>query len=192
MGRDLESVDEVNAGHICGIGNLQSHIIKSATLSSTIYCPPITFDISKSIPILRVAVEPKNPWDMPRLTQALRMLNQSDPCVDVKIQETGEHVIITTGEVHLERCIVDLVNFLGEEIEFNISDPIVPFRETIVEPPKVDTLNESISDQKTLSTATTNNNCKKSIEQMTPNRKFLFRIYAKPLPVKVVETLDKY
>ncbi|KAH7639974.1 elongation factor tu gtp-binding domain-containing protein 1-like protein [Dermatophagoides farinae] len=165
MGRDLESVDEVNAGHIC---------------------------------------EPKNPQDIVHLTQALRMLNQSDPCVDVKIQETGEHVIITTGEVHLERCIVDLVNFLGEEIEFNISDPIVPFRETIVEPPKVDTLNEALSDQKltaittTSSTTTTNNNCSYNsnkkiceyIEQMTPNKKFIFRIRAKPLPEQVVETLE--
>ena len=210
MGRDLESVDEVHAGHICGIGNLQSHVIKSATLSSTIYCPSFTDDISKSIPILRVAVEPKNPWDLSKLTQALRMLNQSDPCVDVKIQETGEHVIITTGEVHLERCIVDLVNFLGEDIEFNISDPIVPFRETIIEPPKVDTLNEALSDQKTLitsvtlsssssssaaaTTTTTTNVSKKSskiIEQMTPNKKFLFRVRAKPLPETVVETLEK-
>lgn len=199
MGRDLESVDEVNAGHICGIGNLQSHVLKSATLSSTIYCPPFIDNISKCISILRVAVEPKNPQDIVHLTQALRMLNQSDPCVDVKIQETGEHVIITTGEVHLERCIVDLVNFLGEEIEFNISDPIVPFRETIIEPPKVDTLNEALSDQKlTAITTTTNNNCsynsnKKTceyIEQMTPNKKFIFRIRAKPLPEQVVETLE--
>lgn len=36
------------------------------------------------------------------------MLNQADPCVQVLVQETGEHVIITAGEVHLQRCVDDL------------------------------------------------------------------------------------
>lgn len=189
MGRDLEYVEEVPAGHICGIGNLEAHVFKSATLSSTVYCPPIIDNIHNSIPILRVAVEPKNPSDMPALINALRMLNQSDPCVEVKLQETGEHVIITTGEVHLERCNVDLVNFLGEEIEFHISKPIVPFRETIITPPKVDMLNENISEQKIVNT-NVNKKGEEIIEQMTPNKKFLFRIRAKPLPESVVQTLD--
>lgn len=38
----------------------------------------------------------------------LRLLNQADPCVEVRVQETGEHVIIAAGEVHLQRCIDDL------------------------------------------------------------------------------------
>lgn len=207
MGRDLESIEEVHAGHICGIGGLENHIIKSAALSSTPYCTPFVDYFSNIIPILRVAVEPKNPSDMPALIRALRMLNQSDPCVDVKIQETGEHVIITTGEVHLERCIVDLTNFLNkEEIEFNISEPIVPFRETIIERPKVDMLNENISEQKIVLTSVnhkfasalnSNENDKSmivnplgSVTLTTSNKRFLVRIRAKPLPESVVNTLE--
>ena len=30
------------------------------------------------------------------------MLNQADPCVETLVQETGEHVILTAGELHLE------------------------------------------------------------------------------------------
>ena len=37
-----------------------------------------------------------------KLTEGLRLLNQADPCVEVLVQETGEHVILTAGEVHLE------------------------------------------------------------------------------------------
>ena len=46
--------------------------------------------------------------DMNLLLSGLRLLNQADPCVEVKVQETGEHVIVAAGEVHLERCINDL------------------------------------------------------------------------------------
>ncbi|KAJ6219779.1 hypothetical protein RDWZM_005591 [Blomia tropicalis] len=208
MGRDMQLVEEVSAGHICGIGSLESHVIKSATLSSTPYCPSLVDHYSNSIPILRVAVEPCKPSDMPLLINALRMLNQADACVDVKIQETGEHVIIATGEVHLERCKVDLISFLPEDIEFNISEPIVPFRETIIEPPKVDMLNENISEQKIIVTSmnqkfaslnTTESDKSQSntlqpssgiIEQFTPNKKVRFHICAKPLPSNVIETME--
>jgi ribosome assembly protein 1 len=40
--------------------------------------------------------------DLPKLVEGLRLLNQADPCVEVLVQETGEHVILTAGELHLE------------------------------------------------------------------------------------------
>lgn len=45
---------------------------------------------------------------MQNLVRGLKLLNQADPCVEVLVQETGEHVIIAAGEVHLQRCIDDL------------------------------------------------------------------------------------
>jgi ribosome assembly protein 1 len=39
---------------------------------------------------------------MNKLVEGLRLLNQADPCVEVVLQETGEHVIVTAGELHLE------------------------------------------------------------------------------------------
>lgn len=45
---------------------------------------------------------------MPTLVQGMRLLNQADPCVHVFIQESGEHVLVTAGEIHLQRCIDDL------------------------------------------------------------------------------------
>lgn len=40
--------------------------------------------------------------DLPKLVEGLKLLNQADPCVEVLVQETGEHVILTAGELHLE------------------------------------------------------------------------------------------
>lgn len=45
---------------------------------------------------------------MPKLVRGMRLLNQADPCAEVLIQETGEHVLVTAGEVHLQRCLDDL------------------------------------------------------------------------------------
>jgi hypothetical protein len=40
--------------------------------------------------------------EMPQLVEGLRLLNQADPCVKTLVQETGEHVIMASGELHLE------------------------------------------------------------------------------------------
>lgn len=45
---------------------------------------------------------------MPQLVKGMKLLNQADPCVQILIQETGEHVLVTAGEVHLQRCLDDL------------------------------------------------------------------------------------
>lgn len=34
--------------------------------------------------------------------KGLRLLSQADPCVETFQQSTGEHVILTAGELHLE------------------------------------------------------------------------------------------
>jgi hypothetical protein len=49
-----------------------------------------------------VALEPVMPADMPKLVRGLRLLSHSDPCVETFQQATGEHVIVTAGELHLE------------------------------------------------------------------------------------------
>lgn len=40
-------------------------------------------------PVVRVAVAPKNPADLPRLVEGLKKLAKSDPLVVVTIEETG-------------------------------------------------------------------------------------------------------
>jgi len=91
-----------------GLGGLDDHILKTATISSTLACPPFTDLNLIAVPILRVAVEPARTSDMGALVNGLRLLNQADPCVQILVQESGEHVLVTAGEVHLQRCVDDL------------------------------------------------------------------------------------
>lgn len=59
-------------------------------------------------PVVRVAVEAKNPADLPKLVEGLKRLAKSDPMVQCIIEESGEHIIAGAGELHLEICLKDL------------------------------------------------------------------------------------
>ncbi|CAH1802925.1 unnamed protein product, partial [Owenia fusiformis] len=164
MGRELEAVENIPAGNVLGIGGLEDYVLKSATISSTLNCPPFTEMQFEAAPIVRVAIEPKNTGDMSKLVHGLRLLNQADPCVELLVQETGEHVIIAAGEVHLQRCIDDITK-LYAKIEVNVSPPIVPFRETIVIPPTIDMVNEVIEETNQPSRDTSKQNINRSNKQ---------------------------
>ncbi len=45
---------------------------------------------------------------MSKLLYGMRLLNQADACVQILVQQSGEHVLIAAGEVHLQKCIDDL------------------------------------------------------------------------------------
>lgn len=85
MGRELECLESVPAGNVVGIGGLEEHILKSGTLSSSLACPAFTELSQMVMPIVRVAVEPARPCEMPELIKGLKLLNQADPCVQVSV-----------------------------------------------------------------------------------------------------------
>lgn len=184
MGRELEELDEVPAGNICGIRGLEQHVLKTATLSNNIFCPSFCDLILMATPIFRVAVEPKIPSDMPKLVKGLKLLNQADACVQVIVQENGEHVLVTLGEVHLERCIYDLETQFSKCL-LNVSSPIVPFRETIVPQATIDMVNEAIV------TTTSKKKVDKSIIIQTTNKQCQIKLLALPLPKDVTDLLEQ-
>ncbi|XP_063782012.1 elongation factor-like GTPase 1 [Pseudophryne corroboree] len=202
MGRELEDLEEVPAGNILGIGGLEDFILKSATLSTSPACPPFIPLNFEATPIVRVAVEPIHPSEMPQLVKGMKLLNQADPCVEVLIQETGEHVLITAGEVHLQRCLDDLRERFAK-IQVSTSDPIIPFRETIIRPPKVDMVNEDIGKQQKVAVIhQVKEEQSKSQEGVqidpdglvtvtTPNKLATLSVRAMPLPEEVTQLLEK-
>uniref|UniRef100_H2YCF7 Ribosome assembly protein 1 n=1 Tax=Ciona savignyi TaxID=51511 RepID=H2YCF7_CIOSA len=177
MGRELESLEEAPAGCIVGIGGLEDVVLNSATLCSSMACPPfnaLTVDVA---PIIRVAVEPYLLSEMNNLVDGLKLLNQADPCVQVMVQETGEHVVIAAGEVHLQRCLDDLKNRFSK-IEIKASAPIVPFRETVIKRPKVD------------KTALSKNGKSKNGSFLLNFKKFFAALFIRNLVIKnIIETI---
>jgi ribosome assembly protein 1 len=132
MGRNLESLDSVPAGVVFGIGGLEGHILKSGTLCSQLEGSVNLAGVNMAgKPIVRVALEPVNPADLDRMIEGLKLLVQSDPCAEYEQFRSGEHVLLTAGELHLERCLTDLKERFAR-CDIQAGAPIVPYRETIV------------------------------------------------------------
>lgn len=199
MGRDLVPVEEAPAGSIVGITGLGTHVLKTATLSTTLACPAMSGLVMDARPIVRVALETERIADMPALEAGMRLLGQADPCVEVLLQETGEHVLVAAGEVHVERCLTDLRESFAPGISISVSEPIVPFRETVIEPPRSDVRNELIgAENETVNKAShylldglevTSDKVAHVTTQ--PNRRWTLRVRAEPLPASVTALLQK-
>eukprot|EP01105_Mastigella_eilhardi_P027701 TRINITY_DN86_c0_g2_i1.p2 TRINITY_DN86_c0_g2~~TRINITY_DN86_c0_g2_i1.p2 ORF type:complete len:862 (+),score=187.73 TRINITY_DN86_c0_g2_i1:97-2586(+) len=132
MGRYTEPVEDCPCGNVIGLVGIDQFLVKSGTLSDHDDAFPIK-DMKFSVsPVVRVAVEPKNPADLPKLVEGLKRLAKSDPLCQCYIEESGEHIVAGAGELHLEICLKDL----REEYcsaELRTSEPVVSFRETVSE-----------------------------------------------------------
>ncbi|PLN76717.1 P-loop containing nucleoside triphosphate hydrolase protein [Aspergillus taichungensis] len=137
MGRSLEPLRSVPAGVVFGIGGLAGHVLKTGTLCSQLEGGINLAGVSiNTPPIVRVALEPVHPADLSKMVTGLRLLEQSDPCAQYELLPNGEHVILTAGELHLERCLKDLRERFAR-CEIHTGQTIVPYRETIVSAPEM-------------------------------------------------------
>jgi ribosome assembly protein 1 len=178
MGRGLEPLTSVPAGVVFGIAGLEGHILKSGTLCSQLEGSVNLAGVNMaSQPIVRVALEPVNPADLDKMIRGLKLLVQSDPCAEYEQFESGEHVLLTAGELHLERCLTDLRERFAR-CEIQAGEPIVPYRETIVRAEEMrPPANRELGRGTVIATTTS--------KQVT------FRVRVQPLPAEVTEFLGK-
>merc|ERR1711962_1222014 len=132
MGGKVEAIEDVPCGNICGLVGVDQFLVKTGTITTfkdAHNMKVMKFSVS---PVVRVAVEPKNPADLPKLVEGLKRLAKSDPMVQCIIEESGEHIIAGAGELHLEICLKDLEEDHAG-IPLKKSDPVVSYRETVSE-----------------------------------------------------------
>lgn len=128
--------EEVPAGNLVLIGGVDASIDKTATLVS---CDVEEDDLYVFRPlrhmtqaVLKIAIEPIAPSELPKMLSGLRSVNKSYPLLTTKAEESGEHVIIGTGELYLD-CVMHDLRRLFSEIEIKVSDPVTKFCETVLE-----------------------------------------------------------
>ncbi|CAI6340896.1 unnamed protein product [Periconia digitata] len=178
MGRGLESLTSVPAGVVFGIGGLAGHVLKSGTLCSQLPGSVNLAGINMGThPIVRVALEPENPYDLEKMINGLKLLVQSDPCAEYEVLPSGEHVILTAGELHLERCLTDLRERFAK-CEIQAGEPIVPYRESIVAAEEMSPPKDPELPRGTVVTA-------------TASKQVSLRLRVRPLPPSVTEFLSK-
>ncbi|PWY94163.1 putative ribosome biogenesis protein Ria1 [Aspergillus sclerotioniger CBS 115572] len=179
MGRSLEPLQSVPAGVVFGIGGLAGHVLKTGTLSSQLEGSINLAGVSLNTPpIVRVALEPANPADLNKMVTGLRLLEQSDPCAQYEVLPSGEHVILTAGELHLERCIKDLRERFAK-CEIQTGQTIVPYRETITSAPE-------------MAPAKNPELGRGGILTVSPSKQLTMRLRVVPLPSAVTEFFSKH
>lgn len=132
MGRYTEPIEDCPCGNTIGLVGIDQYLLKSGTITTSETAHNLRVMKFSVSPVVRVAVEPKNPSDLPKLVEGLKRLSKSDPCVRCYIEESGEHIVAGAGELHLEICLKDLQDeFTG--VELKTTDPVVSFRETVTD-----------------------------------------------------------
>jgi len=165
MGRYTEPIEDVPCGNICGLVGVDQFLVKTGTISTFEHAHNLKVMKFSVSPVVRVAVEPKDPSQLPKLVEGLKRLAKSDPMVQCIIEESGEHIVAGAGELHLEICLKDL-----EEdhacIPIKKSKPVVSYRETVAE----------MSDRQCLS--------------KSPNKHNRLFMRAQPFPDGLAEDID--
>ncbi|KAF7697919.1 hypothetical protein HF521_004429 [Silurus meridionalis] len=128
-------VNRVPAGNWVLIEGCDQPIVKTATITeprgneeAQIF-RPLKFNTAS---IIKIAVEPVNPSELPKMLDGLRKVNKSYPSLTTKVEESGEHVILGTGELYLD-CVMHDLRKMYSEIDIKVADPVVTFCETVVE-----------------------------------------------------------
>jgi elongation factor 2 len=159
MGPRRVEVEEIPAGNIVAVVGLKDAVAGS-TCAEVEKMEPFESLKHYSEPVVTMAVEAKNPRDLPKLVEVLRKIVREDPTLRLTLnEETGEHLLSGMGELHLEVKIEKIRREYGLEVV--TSPPIVVFRETVTKTSPV-------------------------VEGKSPNKHNKFYIVVEPLPAEVI------
>lgn len=130
-------VSRAGAGNWVMLEGVDAAINKTATITEarSARCEeasifrPLQFDTAS---VVKLAVEPLQPSELPKMLDGLRKINKSYPLVTTKVEESGEHVVLGTGELYMD-CVMHDLRRMYSEIEVKTADPVVAFTETVGE-----------------------------------------------------------
>jgi len=168
MGAFREVVDQITAGNIAALLGLELARAGETLIDAAHKDVMVPFERIKYVsePVITVAVEPRQPKDLPQLVDAMNRLSIEDPNIVATInKETGEYLLSGMGELHLEIGVKFLRDYSGGT-DISTSRPIVVYRETVAEEGIV-AMAES------------------------PNKHNKFWVQVEPLEEKVIELIEK-
>ena len=201
-GRYRVEVNRVCAGNLALFEGLEEGFVKTATVTlPKEYAPnvatqacifrPLNFG---TVSTFKIALEPFVPTELPKMLEGLRKIDKSYPLAQTRVEESGEHVILGTGELYMDSILYDLRKMYGyggvassatangsasgatpaaassssgTEIELKISDPQVKFCETVLETSSLRCFGE------------------------TPNKKNQLTMIAEPLDTGIADDIER-
>jgi len=115
--------------------------------------------------VIKVACEPLNPSELPKMLEGLRKVSKSYPLARTKVEESGEHIVFGTGELYMDSILNDLRTEFAQ-VEIKVSEPFVTFSETVADTSSVKCVAE------------------------TPNKKNQIAMIAEPLDKGLAEQIE--
>ena len=127
-GKEQIEVDELHSGDIGALAKL-SNTSTQDTLSlkdANIIIPKIALPGS----VLCMAIKPKGKGDEDKLSAALTKIREEDPTIKMEVNpETKQTLVYGVGEQQLDVMVQKLK--AKYKLEVDLTDPIIPYRETI-------------------------------------------------------------
>lgn len=166
-GRYKIEVDMMTAGNFVLLEGVDASIMKTATIVGADFdgvdiFKPLDFQTES---VVKVALEPLNPSELPKMLEGLRKISKTYPLSKTKVEESGEHIVIGTGELYMDSIFHDLRKQYAE-IEIKVSEPFTSFCETVIDTSSVKCFAE------------------------TPNKKNNIAMIAEPLDKGLAENID--
>eukprot|EP01083_Nonionella_stella_P218945 784660_1 len=112
-----------------------------------------------------ITIEPLKPAELPKMLDGLRAINKTYPLAHTKVEESGEHIILGTGELYMD-CVLRDLRTMYTEIEIKVADPVVTFCETVLETSSIQCFAE------------------------TPNKKNKLTMICEPLQAGIAEDIE--
>jgi elongation factor 2 len=131
MGAFREPVNQIAAGNLVALTGLELAKAGETIVDVEHKEGMVPFERIRYVsePVVTVAVEPKNPKDLPKLLVAMGKLATEDPNLATTVnRETGEYLLSGMGELHLEIAAKLLRDYLSG-MEITVSSPRVVYRE---------------------------------------------------------------
>ena len=74
MGRYIEAIEDVPCGNICGLVGVDQFLVKTGTITTFKEAHNLKVMKFSVSPVVRVAVEPRNAADLPKLVEGMSIL----------------------------------------------------------------------------------------------------------------------
>jgi len=127
MGQDTQKREAAPEGETVALGKVEA--ARTGDTLSTGMLPDLA-PLPESLPMMSIAIAPRERKDDVRLSTALQRILEEDPSLQLShVAETGETVLEGHGEMHLRVVIERLTNRYGVPIDTSV--PRIAYRETI-------------------------------------------------------------
>jgi U5 small nuclear ribonucleoprotein component len=163
-------VNRIPAGSLVLIQGIDSAIAKTATVVAQPPAQPQDAEVFAPLHFdgfacVKIAVEPVNPSELPKMLDGLRKCSKTYPLLTTRVEESGEHVLLGTGELYLD-CVMHDLRKVFADVEIKVADPTVAFSETVVDTSQLKCFSE------------------------TPNKKNKITMIAEPLDAGLAEDIE--